>query len=130
MSLLCLSSALIPPSTFLLVLPQLPLYTDPQIQSRTFASGLSVLHTPRYSHAAFAARLSGLLALTGPKTTMEVAKEESITVSLAAEMIAAVEGDGDICRDEDGSGVIGMGAELKWWTNIFVGYVWDGQAFE
>lgn len=119
--------ALIPPSTFLQVIPQLPLFTDPPIQCRTFTSGLSVLHTPRYTHAAFAARLSGLLALTGPKTTMEVAREENITVGLSAEMIAAVEVDGDICRDDTGSGVGGSGGELRWWVNIFVRYVWDGQ---
>lgn len=120
-------TALIPPSTFLQVIPQLPLFTDPPIQCRTFTSGLSVLHTPRYTHAAFAARLSGLLALTGPKTTMEVAREENITVGLSAEMIAAVEVDGDICRDDTGSGVGGSGGELRWWVNIFVRYVWDGQ---
>lgn len=107
------------------MIPQLPHFTDPPIQSRTFASGLKVLHTPRYTHTAFAARLSGLLALTGPKTTMEVAREENITLGLSAEMIAAVEADGDICRDDSGNGVIG--GELKWWANIFIGYVWDGQ---
>jgi ESCRT-II complex subunit VPS36 len=56
---------------------------------------------------------------------MEVAREENITVGLSAEMVAAVEADGDICRDDGGNGVVG--GELKWWVNIFVGYVWDGQ---
>jgi ESCRT-II complex subunit VPS36 len=123
----CSPAALIPPSTFLLVIPHLPLFTNPPIQSRIFASSLHVLHTPRYTHAAFAARLSGLLALTGPKTTMEIAQEENITVGLSTEMIAAVEADGDICRDDAGSGLVGGGAELNWWANILVGYVWDGQ---
>ncbi|RDB18220.1 Vacuolar protein-sorting-associated protein 36 [Hypsizygus marmoreus] len=123
--------ALIPPSTFLLVLPHLPQFTSPPIQARTFASGLSVLHTPPYTSAAFAARLSGLLALTGPKTTAEVAREEGITLGLAEEMIGAVEAEGDVCRDEGegrgGTPGAGAGAELRWWANLFVGYVWDGQ---
>ncbi|KAG6853125.1 hypothetical protein C0991_006735 [Blastosporella zonata] len=118
--------ALIPPSTFLLVLPQLPLFTEPSIQARTFASGLSVLHTPLFTHASFSARLSGLLALTGPRTTTQVAEEEGITLGLASEMIAAVEADGHICRDDDASAIAG-GREVRWWTNIFVGYTWDGQ---
>ncbi|KAF8063971.1 vacuolar protein sorting-associated protein 36 [Lyophyllum atratum] len=122
--------ALIPPSTFLLVLPQLPVCTEPPIQARTFASGLSVLHTPLYTHAAFSARLSGMLALTGPKTTAQVAQEEDITLGLSAEMIAAVEVDGDICRDDGASavrGATGGGVEVRWWANLFVGYIWDGQ---
>jgi ESCRT-II complex subunit VPS36 len=94
---------------------------------RTFPSGLSVLHTPPYSHVAFAARLSGLLALAGPKTTTEVAREERIAVGLAAEMIGAVEADGDICRDDEACVIKGGGAEVRFWGNIFHGYVWDGQ---
>ncbi|GLB44280.1 putative vacuolar protein sorting protein 36 Vps36 [Lyophyllum shimeji] len=125
--------ALIPPSTFLLVLPHLPHFTDPPVQARTFASGLRVLHTPPYTHSAFSARLSGMLALTGPKTAMQVAQMEGITLGLAAELIAAVETDGDICRDDaaaaigGGGGVSGGGAEVMWWANVFVGYTWDGQ---
>ncbi|KAG6819147.1 hypothetical protein H0H93_014880 [Arthromyces matolae] len=119
--------ALIPPSTFLLVLPLLPIVTDPPIQTRAFASGLKVLHTPMFTHAAFSARLSGLLALTGPKTVTQVAQEESITLGLAEEMIEAVEGDGDICRDESSSNAIVGGGEVRWWANLFVGYTWDGQ---
>ncbi|KAG6887952.1 hypothetical protein C0995_011392 [Termitomyces sp. Mi166 len=118
--------ALIPPSTFLLVLPQLPLFTDPPIQARTFTSGLRVLHTPRYTHASFSARLSGFLTLAGPKTVTQVAQEEGITLGLAMEMIAEVEADGDICRD-DGASAIGGGGEVRWWANLFRGYTWDGQ---
>jgi ESCRT-II complex subunit VPS36 len=107
--------ALIPPSTFLLVLPHLPAHTVPPIRTRTFASGLTVLHTPPYTHAAFAARLASSLALGGPKTTVQIANES----------------DGDICRD-DGSAAIngggsGAGVELRWWMNVFKGYIWDGQ---
>jgi ESCRT-II complex subunit VPS36 len=58
---------------------------------------------------------------------MEVAQEEGITVGLAVEMIGAMEGDGYVCRD-DGSAVIrGRGTELRWWPNVLMGYVWDGQ---
>lgn len=57
-------AALIPPATFLQVLPHLPTFTLPPIRMRTFAaSGLSVLHTPPYGSAAFASRLVGLLTL-------------------------------------------------------------------
>lgn len=122
---------MIPPSTFLLVLPHLPYCTSPPIRSRTFTSGLSVLHTPPYTHAAFTSRLASLLALTGPKTTVEVAREESITIGLAGEMIDAVEADGEVCRD-DGSASIrgggsGVGTEIRWWANIFMDFVWDGE---
>ncbi|KAG6830935.1 hypothetical protein H0H92_013863 [Tricholoma furcatifolium] len=120
--------ALIPPSTFLLVIPQLQFFTDPPIRMRTFSSGLNVLHTPPFTHASFSARLSGMLALTGPKTITEVSEEEGVTLGLAMEMIAAVEGDGHICRDDSASAMAGGGGgEVRWWANLFVGYTWDGQ---
>lgn len=131
--------ALIPPSTFLLALPQLPIYTSPPIHMRTFASsGLSVLHTPPFTKAAFAARLAGLLALTGAKTTVEVAHEEDLPIGLVQEMINEVEDAGEICRDESGSGLNSAGlasgtwqrdgaGEVRWWVNIFRSYTWDGQ---
>lgn len=87
-----------------------------------------MLHTPPYGHAAFSARLSGLFTLSGPKTTTEIAQEENITVGLAAEMIAAVEADGDVCRDDPSTMIMGGGSgEIRWWSSIFIGYVWDGQ---
>jgi ESCRT-II complex subunit VPS36 len=58
---------------------------------------------------------------------MEVAGEEGLTVGLAGEMIADVERDGDICRDEGWSSAGVGGGELRWWVNMFKGYVWDGQ---
>ncbi|KAJ7500784.1 EAP30/Vps36 family-domain-containing protein [Mycena galericulata] len=119
---------LIPPATLLQVVPHLPACTHPAIRMRTFASGLSVLHTPPYTHAAFAARLSGLLVLAGPKTVTEVAREERVAVGLAAEMLGAVEADGDICRDDEACMIKGGGAEVRFWGNVFHGYVWDGQA--
>lgn len=127
-------AALIPPATFLQVVPHLPSCTSPTIRQRTFASGLSVLHTPPYTRAAFAARLSGMLVLSGPRNTMEIAMEEGLTVGLAAEMIDAMEADGDVCRDDGKTAISGGGSaggtEVRWWANLFVGYVWDGQAAE
>ncbi|PIL26133.1 hypothetical protein GSI_11888 [Ganoderma sinense ZZ0214-1] len=131
--------ALIPPSTFLQVLPHLPSFTLPPIRMRTFpASGLSVLHTPPFGRAAFASRLVGLLTLVGPRTTIEVAQEEDLPIGLTQEMLDEVETDGEICRDDGGSGVDmfseslggtegGAGGEVRYWVNIFRGYVWDGQ---
>ncbi|KAF8178972.1 EAP30/Vps36 family-domain-containing protein [Mycena galopus ATCC 62051] len=120
--------ALLPPATLLQVIPHLGACTTPTISMRQFPSGLSVLHTPPYSYVAFAARLSGLLALSGSKTTTEVAREEHVAVGLAAEMISAGEADGDICRDDETCMIKGGGAEVRFWVNVFHGYVWDGQA--
>lgn len=125
--------ALIPPSTFLSVLPHLPFHTDPPIRTRTFPSGLTVLHTPQYTAASFTARLSSLLTLAGPKTTGEIAKEEELTIGLTEEMIGVAEMDGAVCRDE-GAGAVGAnggagagGTEVTWWPDLFTGYKWDGQ---
>ncbi|KAJ3716282.1 vacuolar protein sorting-associated protein 36 [Lentinula guzmanii] len=125
--------ALIPPSTFLQVVPLLPAFTNPTITSRSLNSGLAVLHTPPYSRAAFAARVCGLLALAGPKSTTEIAQEEGMTISLTAEMLNIVEEDGDVCRDdgrcviqENSKDVLVLG-EVNWWANLFLGYTWDGQ---
>ncbi|KAH9916404.1 EAP30/Vps36 family-domain-containing protein [Epithele typhae] len=125
--------ALIPPNTFLQVLPLLPSFTNPPIQMRTFAaSGLSVLHTPPYGAAAFTARLVGILTHTGPRTTVEIATAEDLPIGLTQEMVDEAERAGDVCRDEGGAGVAlfsggAGGAEVRWWPNVFREYVWDGQ---
>lgn len=123
--------ALIPPSTFLQVLPHLPAYTTPPIRSRVFKSGLSVLHMPPYTHASFTARIVGYLAMSGMMTTSQVAQEENITIGLADEMIAAIEADGVICRDDERSAIKGGGSgtasEVRWSRNFFLEYAWDGQ---
>jgi len=114
--------ALLTPSQFLQVLPHLPAYTDPIITERTFhASGLRVLHTPTYTTAAFAARLHGMLLLSGARTTLEIAQEEGVPIGLASEMVDEAEAEGVVCRDEAEHG------EIRWWMNVFQGYVWDGQ---
>ncbi|KAG9310899.1 EAP30/Vps36 family-domain-containing protein [Chiua virens] len=123
--------ALIPPSTFLQTVQHLPAHTLPLIQSRTFKSGLQVLHTPPHTHAAFTARLSSYLTISGSQTTSQIAREENITISLATEMILAVEGDGVICRDDERSAIKGGGSgggtELRWTLNRYEGYNWDGE---
>ncbi|KAG1873780.1 EAP30/Vps36 family-domain-containing protein [Suillus subluteus] len=123
--------ALIPPSTFLQVLPHLPAYTSPPIRSRVFKSGLSVLHMPPYTHASFTARIVGYLAMSGMMTTSQIAHEENITIGLADEMIAAIEADGVICRDDKRSAIKGGGSgtasEVRWSRNLFLEYIWDGQ---
>lgn len=111
----------------------MPAFTNPTITSRTLNSGLAVLHTPPYSRAAFAARICGLLALAGPKSTTEIAQEEGITIGLTVEMLIIVEEDGDVCRDDGQSviqekkGDILVLGEVNWWANLFIGYTWDGQ---
>lgn len=123
--------ALIPPSTFLHSLQHLPLHTVPSIRCRIFKSGLRVLHTPEYTHAAFAARLSSYLTISDGQTTSQIAREENITISLATEMILAVEADGAICRDDELSAIrgggSGSGSELRWTVNRFAHYDWDGE---
>lgn len=54
-----------------------------------------------------------------------------MTISLATEMILAVEADGVLCRDDEVSAIrgggSGSGSELRWTLNKFEGYIWDGQ---
>jgi ESCRT-II complex subunit VPS36 len=150
--------ALIPPSTFLQAIPLLPSYTSPPIHTRTFASGLRVLHRPEYGRSAFAARLAGFLVSRGEKSTLEIAMEmlndpeygdsygaavgrekQTLSVALTQEMIEDAERDGDACRDDAGECAIlgggsvgGMGGagEVKWYPNLFLGYAWDGMEVE
>ena len=113
-------AALIPPETMLLALPHLPMVTHPPISLRTFRSGLRVLHTPEYTDVSFATRLTALIDTFGPRSTVEIATVEKITISLTSEMVESVEEAGDIVRDEN------PGGEIRWWRNIFHDYTWDG----
>jgi len=61
-----------------------------------------------------------LLEAAGPKTLLEVAEQENVSVGLAGEMIASVEDDGRIVRDDAGRG------DVRWWTNELKSYEWDG----
>ncbi|TFK65876.1 hypothetical protein BDN72DRAFT_800733 [Pluteus cervinus] len=130
--------ALIPPSTFLQVLPYLPSHTAPSINTRTFPSGLTVLHTPAYRSHVFSERVCRSLRESGAgKSTMEVAFEEGMTVGLIGEMLGEVEREGGIVRDDGNMAIVGGGSgvgtgtalvseELRWWVNVFVECVWDG----
>lgn len=123
--------SLIPPATFLAVLPALPSYTHPPLGTRTFASGLRMLHTPAYTHVAFTARVAALIALAGAQSTAQVAREEGLPIGLAQEMVEAVAADGELCRDEERAMITGGpaagGGEVRWWLNEWREYVWDGQ---
>lgn len=101
--------SLLPPSTLISVVPLLYLFTSPSIQQRTFKkSGLSVLHIPKYAHEAFSIRFLHMISETetggglGALSSVEVAREEGMSVGLAEEMIGAVEDDGEVLRDEAG----------------------------
>ncbi len=78
--------------------------------------------------------------LVGPRTTVELAQEEQLPIALVQEMVQEVEDAGEVCRDEGGGGINVLGTgnldqgmasrggnEVRWWANIFRGYVWDGQ---
>ncbi|KAH8114828.1 EAP30/Vps36 family-domain-containing protein [Phellopilus nigrolimitatus] len=122
--------SLVSPEVTLKALPYLPLHTTPPITTRTLTSGLRVLHTPAYSSSAFAARLVGLLVDQGPRTLTDVASVEGLSVGLVDELVKEVEERGDVCFDDPMAGVnvgAGVGVETRWWANLFVEYVWDGQ---
>ena len=89
------------------VLPRLPARIDPIIKMWTFKSGLKVLHTPRYAHQEFSERLLVLLEAAGPKTLLEVAEQESVSVILAGEIIASIEDDGRLCVTTRAGGICG-----------------------
>jgi ESCRT-II complex subunit VPS36 len=80
-----------------------------------------VLHTPTYTPAAFATRIHGTLLISGARTTLDIAQEEAVPIGLASEMVDEAEAQGVVCRDETEQG------ELRWWSNGFQGYIWDGQ---
>lgn len=82
---------------------------------------------------------------------MKEGERGGLTVALVREMIDEAEMSGDVLRDDgecvifqgdeagegqNGSGRGGMGlfgigeAGVRWWPNVFVGYVWDGQTFD
>lgn len=129
--------SMIPPPTFLQILPLLPQHTNPPIKTRKFSSGLTVLHTPPYGNSAFTDRLCSFLVTAGPQTTIAIAEEEGLTVGMTSMMLDTAEMMGDLVRDDvglcsivsgrdDGLGSVGLG-EVEWHPNMFTGYVWDGE---
>lgn len=102
------------------VVDRLPQHTSPKILTRAFRSGLRVVHTPWYTHKEFASRLLILLRASGPKTTIQVANQENVSIGLIQEMITSVEEEGRIVQDEAANG------NVLWWPNEIVSFVWDG----
>jgi ESCRT-II complex subunit VPS36 len=86
------------------------------------------MHTPWYSQTSFSQRLLTYLDAVGPRTTVQIAEQEGITVGLVAEMIGAAERDGIVVKDVDSDWGDGGGntREVIWWRNYFEKYVWDG----
>ncbi|PWN49334.1 hypothetical protein IE53DRAFT_150577 [Violaceomyces palustris] len=64
--------ALVPPQALKAAAFYLPSMTWPRIELKTFRSGLSVLHTPRYSERAFSMRLVGYLE------SLEAGRDEGV----------------------------------------------------
>ncbi|KAG8827397.1 hypothetical protein FRC19_003546 [Serendipita sp. 401] len=115
---------LLPPSTFMQVLQLLPQHTRNQLLTRSFHSNLKVVHTPWYSQKSFSSRLLTYLRASGPKSLSQVAQQENLSIGLVAEMIGSAEREGSIIRDEEGAS---LGArQVRWWPNVFDGYIWDG----
>ncbi len=101
----------------------LPQVTQPPIELRKFKSGLSVLHTPRFSIEAFQQRLVQLLRSGeeggeyGPGVpSLEVARAEDLPILLATEMVELVESEsGLVVRDEGAKGGV------RWYPN----HIWQ-----
>ncbi|KAM0756511.1 hypothetical protein T439DRAFT_352189 [Meredithblackwellia eburnea MCA 4105] len=133
--------SLVAPKDLKLAAPYLA-QQSPRIYLRTFRrSGLTILHTSRYTRSAFAARLLDILdlrralaesyhlsAFEGAAgetlsaveregiTTLELAKEEGVALNLAKEMVEELEqASGDVVRDEQG------GEGIRWYRNYIVG---------
>ncbi|KIK54708.1 hypothetical protein GYMLUDRAFT_231614 [Collybiopsis luxurians FD-317 M1] len=123
--------ALVPPSTLLLVVPHLPAYTDPPIKSLVLPSEMRALHTPEYEPKVFGERVVRRMRLKSTTTT-EIAQREGVGIALAEEMVSLIEREGGLSRDDgrygDSDSVGFGGGEVRWWANVFVGYIWDGQA--
>lgn len=89
------------------------------------------MHTPEFGEGAFSDRIVALLAPEGGRTTSEIALFEDLGLGMMWELIQSVEQRGEIVRDEGGGGgAWGEGSEVRWWVNVFDGYVWDGHTFQ
>ncbi|SCZ94194.1 BZ3500_MvSof-1268-A1-R1_Chr12-2g03746 [Microbotryum saponariae] len=147
--------ALISPKDFRLATPYLPMHTSPMLQLLTLPSGLTILHTSRYSLPVFSQRIWDLLDLEqaiflssrqSPDeplrmqglSTIEIAQSddeshggggEGIGIGLVKELLEMVETRGEICRDQGGAG--GGESEVRWFRNYFesAGRDWDGTKF-
>lgn len=74
--------ALIPPQALRSAAAFLPDMTSPSVRIKTFKSGLSVLHTPRYSDDAFASRILHFLdTLEWEHKTKRIEQAQSLRIS-------------------------------------------------
>ncbi len=120
--------ALVSPKDFRAVLQALPSHTSPPIHLLECPSGLSLLHTPHYAHAAFSERLQRTLRPeddAAPEigvSAIDIALLEGIAVGLAAEMAAEIEiKEGNIARDTQDPRAGGE----RWYRNLIEGFVWQ-----
>lgn len=109
--------ALVSPRDMRLACVHLQSYTPSlPLKLRAFRSGLTVLHTPAFEDAAFAKRVLPTL----DRTTLEIARGEGLSASLAEEMMELLEGErGEVVRDQ------AAGTALRWWPNLILGYSWS-----
>ncbi|EJT97166.1 hypothetical protein DACRYDRAFT_59608 [Dacryopinax primogenitus] len=115
--------ALVPPDSLTAVIPRLVTFGNPPLTLRRLKSGLLTLCTPQFEDRQFQARLCARLN-SSPATTLEIVREECVSMGLALELIESVEEGGAIVRDESPNG------ELQWWVNDFERFVWDGTCLE
>lgn len=109
--------ALVSPRDFVLALPHVRLTT------RRFPSGLTVLHTSRFSDRAYASRLlevvdlRSVLSLGSSERTgisdLEIAQLEHIPVGIAHELSLHLERRGWLCRDDQAADGV------RWHRNYF-----------
>jgi ESCRT-II complex subunit VPS36 len=134
--------ALVSPKHLKLAVQYLDRYTDePKLFTLRFPkSGLTILHTRRYSPEAFRTRLLESIDERqeaeeggGGVGLLEVAKKEELSLGLTKEMIELIEfdetleGGQGIVRDA-GPGGNGEGSQgVRWYRDWITGFEWDGQ---
>ncbi|GAA5870527.1 hypothetical protein JCM3774_003700 [Rhodotorula dairenensis] len=152
--------ALVSPKDLRLAAPYLPQYSlshSAAVRLRVFPSGLTILHTPRFSLGSFSARILELLDLRQATVAslsevevlgmaeierreregvnvLEVAKAEQLSVGLSKEMMDLLEmGEGVTALDRRGGGHVVRdeqgGEGTRWHRNLISNAVWDGQTF-
>lgn len=153
-------AALVSPKDLRLAAPYLPQYSlshSAAVRLRVFPSGLTILHTPRYSLASFSARILELLDVRQATVAslseaevlgmaeierreregvnlLEVAKAEQLSVGLAKEMMDLLEmGEGATAGERRGGGQVVRdeqgGEGTRWHRNLISNATWDGQTF-
>lgn len=123
---------MVSPKDLRLSAPYLSAYSSPPIQLLQLPSGLTVLHTPRFSPRNFGNRLISSLnyrhtlyistlaeeleeaeRIRDGLNFLEISKEEGIPFGVVRELVEMVENGGGICRDDQA--VDGV----RWFNNFF-----------